>query len=77
MKKNFNMTVELTPEDVKEAITLYLRNEFPEGFVCETEFDVGTEYEDRPCGGSYPVFRGAKVSIKKTWIISGSIRRSS
>ena len=68
MNKHFNMTVELSPEEIKEAIAEYVTRGVGDGLATSKEdvtLDVSMEYEDRPGGSSYPALKGAKVKVKK------------
>jgi hypothetical protein len=68
MNRSFNMTIELSPEDVKEAIVEYINRNVGEGMstsVGGVTLDVDMHYEDRPCGSSYPQFKKATVKVKK------------
>ena len=65
MNTSFNMTVELTPEQVKEAIKEYVSRNIGNG-MCATKVDLNVElsYEDRPMGSRYPKFRNATVKVR-------------
>ena len=68
MTKQFNMTIDLSPQEIKEAIAFYVNQNLADG-MCADEKDVtinvGIEYEDRPCGTDYPALKGAAVKVKK------------
>ena len=65
MNTKFNVTVELNPEQVKEAIKEYVtRNLGHDGMrATQVTLDVEMSYEDRPMGTSYPTFRHATVKL--------------
>jgi hypothetical protein len=68
MNKQFNMTIDLSPAEIKEAITLYINQNFTSDGMSTTENDVTinveTHHEDRG-GMSYPKLTGASVKVKK------------
>lgn len=69
--RSFNMTVDLSPEEIKEAISEFVNQNLGNGengmYVSATDvsLDVGMEYEDRPGGSSFPKLKGASVKVKK------------
>ena len=61
------MTVNLSPDDIKEAIRQYIQNELGM-FTCldDIHIDVERQYEDRPMGGEgLPRLVGASAKIHK------------
>ena len=68
MNQKFDMTVKLSPEQVREAVAKYIQEEIGELKVTasDVKLEIGTEYEDRPCGSSYPVFKYAEAKISKS-----------
>ena len=62
-----DMTVNLKPDDVKEAIRQYIQNELGV-FTCleDIHLDVERTFEDSPCGGEgLPIFTGASVKVTR------------
>ena len=67
MNKQFNMTIDLSPTEVKQAIVLYVQKHIADGMsVTEKDvlLEIGTHYEDRPGGSSWPTLKGATVKVK-------------
>jgi len=67
MKQKLDMTVNLKPDDIKEAIRLYVQGELGV-FTCldDITFNVEKTYEDRPCGGEGPPrITGADVKVTR------------
>jgi acetylornithine deacetylase/succinyl-diaminopimelate desuccinylase-like protein len=67
MNQKFDMTVTLSPEQVKEAIAEYVQKELDSLHVPphDIKLNVEMEYEDRPCSTPYPVFKSAEITVKK------------
>jgi len=68
MNKQLNITIDLTPDDIKEAITLYLaqqlNNDFPGTKRFDIEFDVSKQLEGYGQAEQEVVrFRGASVKV--------------
>lgn len=57
------MTVTLSEKEVLEILSAFVQ-ETTGRKVKTAKLEVGTEYEDRPGGGSYPVFQKAEVVIE-------------
>lgn len=67
MIPKLEMTVNLSIDDIKEAIVDYVSKEL-DMIVCRNDVDieVGTSYEDRnPGGAARPVLKGATVKVKR------------
>ena len=72
MNKQFNMTIDLSPDEIKEAIADYVSRNFS-GLLIENEvmiseqdvtINVGTNYADRG-EVDHPILKGASVKVKK------------
>ena len=67
MTKQFNMTIELSPQEIKEAIQEYVNSNVAEGMRAEltdVTLTVGINYGDRN-EGDHPALKGATVKVKK------------
>jgi len=61
-----DMTVNLTPNDIKEAIRLYVKNELDvDTSYDDIHIDVGLDYDDRPGGATTPILKGATAKVKR------------
>jgi hypothetical protein len=62
-----DMTVNLKPDDIKEAIRLYLQEELNvDTTYDDITFDVQRQYEDRPMGGEgLPILKGANIKVQR------------
>jgi len=54
-------TIKLKKAEVEQIVKAHLEAKGIK--VKKVTLDVGTEYEDRPCGSRYPVFKNALVDV--------------
>ena len=60
---NMKMTVTLSKDEVLKIVSDYVANETGKT-VRSANIEVGIEYEDRPAGCNYPVFKKITVDIE-------------
>ncbi len=63
MDMEFKQTVTLSKEQVKEILANHIAKVFGFSGTVKVTLEVGMEYEDRPCGSSYPAFKQATVEV--------------
>jgi hypothetical protein len=63
MSYNFVISATINADTVKEMIREAVEKQTGRT-VDKVYLEVGDEYEDRPGGGSYPVFKNAKIDFK-------------
>jgi hypothetical protein len=60
---NMKMTVTLSKDEVLKIVADYVAKETGKT-VTRSNIEVGIDYEDRPAGSSYPVFKKITVDIE-------------
>ena len=65
------LKIELNKTDVQEAIADFVNRNYGRCTAKDVFIDVGMEYEDRPCGSSYPALKRVVVTLKQPDNISG------
>lgn len=63
MDMEYKQTITLNSEQVKKIIADHVAKVFTLSGDVKVSINVGTSYEDRPMGGSYPTFKDVTVEV--------------